>query len=81
MFSFKRKSVHVCLLFPLKCETDALWHVLQSNPDHTTSEPYTAASSIGVIDGGIGEDGTGGKSSVENILNFDSWLMDSNGIY
>jgi len=53
----------------------------QSNPDHTTSEPYTAASSIGELDGGIGDAGTGGKSSVENILNFDNWLMDSNGIY
>ncbi len=72
--------MHVFLL-PPKCEADALLHVLQSNPDHTTSEPYTAASSVGVIDGGIGEQGTGGKSSVENILNFDDWLMQSNGIY
>lgn len=56
----------------------------QSNPDHSTSEPYTSgvtSSAIGVIDGGIGTEGTGGKSSVENILNFDSWLMNSNGIY
>jgi len=73
--------VHVFLRFPLKCEADALYMSWQSNPDHTTSEPYTAASSIGELDGGIGDAGTGGKSSVENILNFDNWLMDSNGIY
>jgi hypothetical protein len=32
-----------------------------------------------VLEGGI--DGAGGRSAVENILNFDDWLMDSNGIY
>jgi len=51
----------------------------QSYPDHKTSEPYTHESSYGVLEGGI--DGEGGRSAVENILNFDDWLMDSNGIY
>ena len=53
--------------------------MLQSYPDHHTSEPYTHESSYGVLEGGI--DGAGGKSAVENILNFDPWLMQSNGIY
>jgi len=51
----------------------------RSNPDHTTSEPYTAASSYGSMLGGTG--GPEGVSSTANILNFDPWLMDSNGIY
>jgi len=51
----------------------------RSNPDHHTSEPYTHESSYGVLEGGIG--GEGGRSAVENILNFDPWLMESNGIY
>ena len=51
----------------------------QSNPDHHTSEPYSHESSYDVLMGGI--DGDGGRSSVENILNFDPWLMESNGIY
>jgi len=51
----------------------------QSLPDHHTSEPYTHESSYGVLEGGI--DGDGGRSAVENILNFDPWLMESNGVY
>lgn len=44
----------------------------KSLPDHFTSEPYTAASSYEVLTG---------PNAVDNILNFDDWLMDSNGVY
>eukprot|EP00293_Proteomonas_sulcata_P012549 CAMPEP_0184304252 /NCGR_PEP_ID=MMETSP1049-20130417/13803_1 /TAXON_ID=77928 /ORGANISM="Proteomonas sulcata, Strain CCMP704" /LENGTH=180 /DNA_ID=CAMNT_0026616017 /DNA_START=27 /DNA_END=569 /DNA_ORIENTATION=+ len=44
----------------------------QSFPDHSTSEPYAYASSYGSLTG---------PNAVDNILNFDDYLMDSNGIY
>lgn len=80
-------KIRVPLMFPALgySETDmsytfSLYLVwIQSNPDHTTSEPYTAASSYGSMLGGTG--GPEGVSSTANILNFDPWLMDSNGIY
>eukprot|EP00287_Rhodomonas_sp_CCMP768_P003382 CAMPEP_0196727602 /NCGR_PEP_ID=MMETSP1091-20130531/8540_1 /TAXON_ID=302021 /ORGANISM="Rhodomonas sp., Strain CCMP768" /LENGTH=185 /DNA_ID=CAMNT_0042070235 /DNA_START=83 /DNA_END=640 /DNA_ORIENTATION=- len=44
----------------------------RSLPDHSTTEPYTQSSSLGVLTG---------PNAVDQILGFDDYLMNSNGIY
>eukprot|EP00286_Rhodomonas_abbreviata_P023886 CAMPEP_0181298604 /NCGR_PEP_ID=MMETSP1101-20121128/5875_1 /TAXON_ID=46948 /ORGANISM="Rhodomonas abbreviata, Strain Caron Lab Isolate" /LENGTH=206 /DNA_ID=CAMNT_0023403645 /DNA_START=8 /DNA_END=628 /DNA_ORIENTATION=+ len=44
----------------------------RSNPDHTTTEPYTHSASVDVLTG---------PNAVDQITGFDDYLMNSNGIY